>query len=598
MLGMAGITFLTGLNNGWTRIYYGYDSYGNICDKQTQKNNTGQNTLGLRSVLYFDFKNPVSSKKVCVKSCPDRTIASVDDYKRWSAQNNVSLCFYSILAGAYDANECPTKFPLVQSESIGHRCVPNVEAYLSMHLNFTLTTSDHLNMAVVQLKEHYENVILLSLAALVITVILVFSLRYIAKVMIPAILLLTSLGFIGLSTFLWIKYVEVTKSSSASPSTIITTTTTIPFIGIELENDTLYLTSAILASSFTLVIVLILIAMRKRIGLVIRLFAEAQKALTSQPGLFVVPFATFTVLVMFLAYWVSTSFLIYGWSQLDNNSNKSDLLLFNLTIKRQHLTRVIWAYQFVGLIWITEFIFACQSMVVTGSVAKWYFTRDKSRFSSSIFRSITSLVVYHMGSAALGSFLIALVKIPRYLLMLVQDKIKASGSSTASYVSKCCICCLWCLEKFIKFINSNAYTIIAIEGVSFCTAAQKAFMIVAENALRMTAINSVGDFMLFLSKVTVAALTSALGIYVMDIPINDFETSKFKALPLLLVFVISYLIAHCFFTVYEMVIDAVMVCFCEDCKANDGSEDRPYYMSNSLKEFVDSTSSTTITINN
>ena len=26
-----------------------------------------------------------------------------------------------------------------------------------------------------------------------------------------------------------------------------------------------------------------------------------------------------------------------------------------------------------------------------------------------------------------------------------------------------------------------------------------------------------------------------------------------------------------------------MVCFCEDCRANDGSEERPYYASNSLK---------------
>ena len=32
-----------------------------------------------------------------------------------------------------------------------------------------------------------------------------------------------------------------------------------------------------------------------------------------------------------------------------------------------------------------------------------------------------------------------------------------------------------------------------------------------------------------------------------------------------------------------MVIDAILVCFCEDIKANDGSEDRPYYMSSSLK---------------
>jgi len=32
-----------------------------------------------------------------------------------------------------------------------------------------------------------------------------------------------------------------------------------------------------------------------------------------------------------------------------------------------------------------------------------------------------------------------------------------------------------------------------------------------------------------------------------------------------------------------MVIDALMICFCEDIEANDGSEERPYYMSSSLK---------------
>jgi len=31
-----------------------------------------------------------------------------------------------------------------------------------------------------------------------------------------------------------------------------------------------------------------------------------------------------------------------------------------------------------------------------------------------------------------------------------------------------------------------------------------------------------------------------------------------------------------------MVVDALLLCFCEDCKLNDGSEDRPYYMNSSL----------------
>lgn len=37
---------------------------------------------------------------------------------------------------------------------------------------------------------------------------------------------------------------------------------------------------------------------------------------------------------------------------------------------------------------------------------------------------------------------------------------------------KCCICCFFCLEKFIRYMNHNAYTVVAIEGTHFCNAAR------------------------------------------------------------------------------------------------------------------------------
>lgn len=116
---------------------------------------------------------------------------------------------------------------------------------------------------------------------------------------------------------------------------------------------------------------------------------------------------------------------------------------------------------------------------------------------------------------------------------------------------------------------------ISIEGKSFCTSAQKAFIIVVENSLRIAAINTVGDFMLFLSKLAVTALTLFLGIYWFKIPIDDplkkvffliltflslinlyyikIHEIKIFLLPLAVVAIISFLIAHCFFTVYEVI---------------------------------------------
>lgn len=117
--------------------------------------------------------------------------------------------------------------------------------------------------------------------------------------------------------------------------------------------------------------ILIIIALRKRIGLVIRLFAEAQKALADMPLLLGMPLITFVFLLMFLFYWLVTAVMIYSFGEYES----PDLQLLNYTITKRSISKAIWIYHFVGLIWVSEFIFACQSMIIASSVAKWYFTR-------------------------------------------------------------------------------------------------------------------------------------------------------------------------------------------------------------------------------
>lgn len=54
-----------------------------------------------------------------------------------------------------------------------------------------------------------------------------------------------------------------------------------------------------------------------------------------------------------------------------------------------------------------------------------------------------------------------------YRLKKGEDK----GSECAACCLKCCICGFWLLEKFIRFLNHNAYTVVAIESINFCPAA-------------------------------------------------------------------------------------------------------------------------------
>jgi len=74
----------------------------------------------------------------------------------------------------------------------------------------------------------------------------------------------------------------------------------------------------------------------------------------------------------------------------------------NTSFTKSNIQTAMWIYHFIALIWITEFIFGCQALIVASSVAKWYFTRDKKSLKNPIYFSIKNLIVYHMGSVALG----------------------------------------------------------------------------------------------------------------------------------------------------------------------------------------------------
>ena len=63
-------------------------------------------------------------------------------------------------------------------------------------------------------------------------------------------------------------------------------------------------------------------------------------------------------------------------------------------------------------------------------------------------------------------------------------------------------------------------------------------------------------------------------------------TVKHVWAPVGLAAIFSYLTAECFIGIYEMTIDTIFLCFCEDSERNDGIT-KPYFMSKGLMEYVE-----------
>jgi len=591
LAGMGFIMALTILDGGLVRLINGFDSYGNVCNQQNSKklNSTDYNgidTSDRKYVLFFDFLNPKESIKACVSKCPDKTLSTESEFRAFTTTN--SLCLYNVSAGDYNKKLCPT-LPVHKTFELFNRCIPDLQSLVpknntTVNILMKYFNDEWISTIVLQLYSEATVMGYLCLIALTISFVLVFLLRYIAKIMIYVILIVSVIALIGLTSALWVKYDQLLKLNE-------TQMTNLPLFNTDVEIHKAYLGYSIAATVFTVIFVLVIIIMRKRIGLVVQLFAQAQKALGDMPFLLFLPLLTFIFAFAFWIYWFFGALLMASFGKYEQVEKEYKVLEYNYEPWRTPM----WIYLCIGLIWVSEFIFACQAMVVSGAVQIWYFSRDKRRIGCPIFRSFSRLFVFHLGSAAFGALVITIIKFPRYVLMYLQKKFNASQNSCVKYMMKCCICCLWFLEKFMKFVNFNAYTIINIEGTPFFTSSKKAFVLIVQNSVRIATINSVGDFLLFIAKIAVTAITLIISLFMLRVPYEDIQQIRpSQTVALLIVGIVSYLIAHCFFTVYEMVIDALMVCFCKDCEENDGSASRPYYMSQSLRQFIDESEKTHI----
>ena len=95
----------------------------------------------------------------------------------------------------------------------------------------------------------------------------------------------------------------------------------------------------------------------------------------------------------------------------------------------------------------------------------------------------------------------------------------------------------------------------------------------------------VSGFILFISKLGIASLV-AFCTYVF-LSYNPYHYSlHFIFLTVVLAGLTGLLIAIAFLGVFHLTIDTIFLCFLQDCEVNDGSAERPYYMSDSLKRIV------------
>ncbi|GAB0192952.1 choline transporter-like protein 3 [Grus japonensis] len=514
----TGLMFITGyavMAGAAERLVLGYDSFGNICGRKNAPVKgaplSGQDMTNKKYVFFLNSCSlemqslKISSLSLCVSSCPQEQLNSLEDLQSFARNNGSCLCVYNLNISSYTLNPkaaelCPT-LPVPPSKSfpLFNRCVPqNPECYskYASVLISMVNEMDVFHRILGGILTGKDTVIGLSVLALVV------------------------------SGVLWWLYYDYRND----PSTELET---------EKENVKFLLGYAIFSTVVTVVLLSIILVLRKRLPFTVQLFRIVGTAQTTSGGQ--------------VEYRALSGICYMAW------------------------------YHFIGLIWTSEFILACQQMTIAGAVVTCYFNRNKSSPPPQpVLSSISVLFCYHLGTAVKGSFLITILRIPRMVLLYLYNVLKQKESACAKCLFKCCFCWVWCQEICLRYFNQHAYTTTAIHGTNFCTSAKDAVFILAKNSAKLASISCFGDFILFLGKVFVVCFTVFGGL----MAFNYHRELQAWVVPLLLVGFFAYLISHSFLSVFEVTVDAMFLCFAIDMETNDGSAEKPYFVDQELLSFV------------
>ncbi|VDL70313.1 unnamed protein product [Nippostrongylus brasiliensis] len=402
------------------------------------------------------------------------------------------------------------------------------------------------------------------------------------------------------SGFSWYKWTRLVKEGAIDDYSFQ------PIFSVYFEMPTTWLIVAIIVSVALVIVVLILLFVRKRITIAVALIEESSRAVGHMMSTLLFPIFPFVLHLIVIALWGTIAIWLAssGTETCQRNDGRNttcdcatsaqDRTCVMVGLVKQENT-IFWlqVYNLFAFFWMTCFVSSLGDISLAGAFASYYWAKNKSRDVPSypVLRAFGRAVRYNLGSIAFGSLIIAVVKIIRVILDYLDKKLSSTNNSILKAIFGALKCCFWCMEVFFKFLTKNAFIMMAIYGKNFFTSAKESFMLLARNCIRAAVVSQVAGILLFLGK---ALITLGMGVvaffyfsgqWVVDgIPRVDLY---YYFVPIILVLIGSYFVTDLFFDVYEMAVDTTFICFLEDSEQNDGSPEKPFYMSKNLQNILD-----------
>jgi len=165
---------------------------------------------------------------------------------------------------------------------------------------------------------------------------------------------------------------------------------------------------------------LILFCMRERIELAIAIMKSAALFIKDTWTVLLIPILLFIFTCIFTFFWLAAVMYLYSSGDL----KETDRYFFIPKIEADSMLKTAFYVELFGFFWINWFKIALGEILIAGAVCYWYFDQHRDeRDGHYVKRSLKTNLTYHLGSVALGSFILACVTAVKWLLHFIQKRV-------------------------------------------------------------------------------------------------------------------------------------------------------------------------------
>jgi len=337
------------------------------------------------------------------------------------------------------------------------------------------------------------------------------------------------------------------------------------------------------------ILFLVFMSLRRNFAMLVACFSVAAETLRKMPSLFLFPFITMGSLIVWscllLHTVVGTLTLDHatavGWMRTLRFPDPDDPDNFETGQKV-----FMWITLF-SFLWVYFMHMAVFKTTVAGAVSHWYFFRldhDNNAgtgigsegyfFGRPLIYALCRVLRYHMGTMALGSFLLAVVTLARILLDYADKELKRGEdlNPVVRYLLRAAKCFLCCCGACLQWLTEYTYISVAMSGRNFCRGAKASFGLLINHPVQVG-----------LDRFASVALQTIPGVLV---PLSMVILTRILLKSWLVsgcfVAFLSYMVTRMAVGVYDVSISALFFCAITDLEKFGGK-----YMPEDLRDALD-----------